>query len=182
MDFVGSHTLANVVAQTQYCGMVTACGLAQGRDLPGSVLPFILRNVTLAGIDSVNAPQEARIQGVVATGASSGPAQARAHDAGGRPRSGARGRRPDVRRESPGPHSRRRQRVTALRPFCSGAPEMTRASSMQFRGDLIMSHLNLHESTQPDSERSVTSVSPIASRSYWIPGAYASAVPKRNAF
>lgn len=42
--------------------MVTACGLAQGIDLPGSVLPFILRNVTLAGIDSVNAPQEARIQ------------------------------------------------------------------------------------------------------------------------
>jgi len=62
VDSVGSHTLANVLAQTQYCGMVTACGLAQGRDLPGSVLPFILRNVTLAGIDSVNAPQEARIQ------------------------------------------------------------------------------------------------------------------------
>ena len=42
--------------------MVTACGLAQGVDLPGTVLPFILRNVTLAGIDSVNAPQEARIE------------------------------------------------------------------------------------------------------------------------
>src|SRR5439155_2544834 len=62
VDSVGSHTLANVWAQTQYRGMVTACGLAQGRDLPGSVLPFILRNVPLAGIDSVNAPQEARIQ------------------------------------------------------------------------------------------------------------------------
>jgi acrylyl-CoA reductase (NADPH) len=62
VDSVGSHTLANVLAQTQYRGVVTACGLAQGRDLPGSVLPFILRNVTLAGIDSVNAPQEARIQ------------------------------------------------------------------------------------------------------------------------
>lgn len=62
VDSVGSHTLANVLAQTQYRGVVTACGLAQGMDLPASVLPFILRNVTLAGIDSVNAPQEARIQ------------------------------------------------------------------------------------------------------------------------
>jgi len=62
VDSVGSHTLANVLAQTQYRGVVTACGLAQGLDLPGSVLPFILRNVTLAGIDSVNAPQEARLQ------------------------------------------------------------------------------------------------------------------------
>ena len=62
VDSVGSHTLANVLAQTKYRGVVTACGLAQGVDLPGSVLPFILRNVTLAGIDSVNAPREARIQ------------------------------------------------------------------------------------------------------------------------
>ena len=62
VDSVGSHTLANALAQTQYRGVVTACGLAQGRDLPGSVLPFILRNVTLAGIDSVNAPQQARIE------------------------------------------------------------------------------------------------------------------------
>src|SRR5690349_8537480 len=62
VDSVGSHTLANVLTQTQYRGIVTACGLAQGLDLPGSVLPFILRNVTLAGIDSVNAPQEVRLQ------------------------------------------------------------------------------------------------------------------------
>jgi acrylyl-CoA reductase (NADPH) len=62
VDSVGSHTLVNVLAQTQYRGVVTACGLAQGVDLPGTVLPFILRNVTLAGIDSVNAPQEARIE------------------------------------------------------------------------------------------------------------------------
>ena len=62
VDSVGSHTLANVLAQTKYRGVVTACGLAQGLDLPGSMLPFILRNVTLAGIDSVNAPQEVRIQ------------------------------------------------------------------------------------------------------------------------
>jgi acrylyl-CoA reductase (NADPH) len=62
VDSVGSHTLANVLAQTRYRGVVTACGLAQGMDLPGSVLPFILRNITLAGIDSVNAPYESRLQ------------------------------------------------------------------------------------------------------------------------
>lgn len=62
VDSVGSHTLANVLAQTQYRGVVTACGLAQGTDLPATVLPFILRNVTLAGIDSVNAPHDVRIQ------------------------------------------------------------------------------------------------------------------------
>jgi acrylyl-CoA reductase (NADPH) len=62
VDSVGSHTLANVLAQTQYRGVVAAFGLAQGSDLPASVLPFILRNVTLAGIDSVNAPQVVRLQ------------------------------------------------------------------------------------------------------------------------
>ncbi|MDY1241995.1 MDR family oxidoreductase [Pseudomonas aeruginosa] len=62
IDSVGSHTLANVLAQTRYRGVVAAFGLAQGADLPGSVLPFILRNVTLAGIDSVNAPQPVRLQ------------------------------------------------------------------------------------------------------------------------
>lgn len=61
IDSVGSHTLANVLAQTRYRGAVAAFGLAQGMDLPGSVLPFILRNVTLAGIDSVNAPQDVRL-------------------------------------------------------------------------------------------------------------------------
>ncbi|APW39583.1 oxidoreductase [Rhodoferax koreense] len=62
IDSVGSHTLANVLAQTRYRGAVAAFGLAQGADLPGSVLPFILRNVTLAGIDSVNAPRDLRLQ------------------------------------------------------------------------------------------------------------------------
>ena len=62
VDSVGSHTLANVLAQTAYNGVVTACGLAQGLDLPATVLPFILRNVTLAGIDSVNAPQGIRVK------------------------------------------------------------------------------------------------------------------------
>jgi acrylyl-CoA reductase (NADPH) len=56
IDAVGSHTLANAVAQTRYGGIVAACGLAQGFDLPGTVMPFILRGVTLAGIDSVMAP------------------------------------------------------------------------------------------------------------------------------
>ncbi|HEY0649518.1 zinc-binding dehydrogenase, partial [Phenylobacterium sp.] len=60
IDSVGSHTLANALAQTKYRGVVTACGLAQGVDLPATVLPFILRNVTLAGIDSVNAPRAVR--------------------------------------------------------------------------------------------------------------------------
>src|SRR5205823_6042445 len=62
VDSVGSRTLANVLATTRYRGVVAACGLAQGMDLPASVLPFILRNVTLAGIDSVNAPQQVRIE------------------------------------------------------------------------------------------------------------------------
>ncbi|MAI89649.1 MDR family oxidoreductase [Ponticaulis sp.] len=62
VDSVGSHTLANVLAQTKYRGVVAACGLAQGLDLPASVAPFILRNVTLSGIDSVNAPRDVRIE------------------------------------------------------------------------------------------------------------------------
>ncbi|HEY2048744.1 MAG TPA: MDR family oxidoreductase [Caulobacteraceae bacterium] len=62
VDAVGSHTLANVVAQTRYGGAVTACGLAQGMDLPGSVAPFILRGVTLAGIDSVMCPTSRRVE------------------------------------------------------------------------------------------------------------------------
>ena len=62
IDSVGSVTLANVLAKTRYRGVVAACGLAQGTNLPASVLPFILRNVTLAGIDSVNAPRPVRIE------------------------------------------------------------------------------------------------------------------------
>ena len=56
IDAVGSQTLVNALAQTRYGGIVAACGLAQGHDLPGTVMPFILRGVTLAGIDSVMAP------------------------------------------------------------------------------------------------------------------------------
>jgi acrylyl-CoA reductase (NADPH) len=60
VDSVGSHTLANACAQTRYGGVVAACGLAQGMDFPASVAPFILRGVSLLGIDSVMAPQAPR--------------------------------------------------------------------------------------------------------------------------
>lgn len=60
IDAVGSHTLANVLAQTRYGGAVAACGLAQGMDLPATVAPFILRGVSLLGIDSVMAPKPLR--------------------------------------------------------------------------------------------------------------------------
>lgn len=56
IDTVGSHTLANACATTHYRGAVAACGLAGGMDFPASVAPFILRGVTLYGIDSVMAP------------------------------------------------------------------------------------------------------------------------------
>ena len=62
VDSVGSHTLANACAQTKYGGVVAACGLAQGMDLPASVAPFILRGVTLAGVDSVMAPKDLRVR------------------------------------------------------------------------------------------------------------------------
>ena len=62
VDSVGSHTLANVLAQTRYGGVVAACGLAQGGDLPTTVMPFILRSVTLAGINSVYCPMPLRVE------------------------------------------------------------------------------------------------------------------------
>ena len=62
VDTVGSHTLANACASTRYGGTVTACGLAQGMDLPVTVAPFILRGVLLVGIDSVMAPLALRTQ------------------------------------------------------------------------------------------------------------------------
>ena len=61
VDSVGSHTLVNAIAQTQYRGFVTACGLAQGADFPGTVMPFILRGVSLLGIDSVMCPKGPRM-------------------------------------------------------------------------------------------------------------------------
>jgi hypothetical protein len=62
VDSVGSHTLANALAMTRYGGAVAACGLAQGMDLPGSVAPFILRGVSLLGVDSVMAPVALRAE------------------------------------------------------------------------------------------------------------------------
>jgi len=61
VDVVGSHTLANVCASTKYRGVVTACGLAGGMDLPATVAPFILRGVTLVGVDSVMCPHPDRV-------------------------------------------------------------------------------------------------------------------------
>jgi acrylyl-CoA reductase (NADPH) len=60
VDALGSHTLINALAQTKRHGTVAACGLAQGGDLPGTVMPFILRGVTLAGVDSVWATRPQR--------------------------------------------------------------------------------------------------------------------------
>ncbi|MBI2732364.1 MAG: oxidoreductase [Aquabacterium sp.] len=62
VDTVGSHTLANVCASTKYRGTVAACGLAGGMDFPSTVAPFILRGVTLAGIDSVMCPRAIRLK------------------------------------------------------------------------------------------------------------------------
>ena len=62
VDTVGSHTLANACAQTRFNGAVAACGLAQGGDFPTTVMPFILRGVTLYGINSVFVPNAERAQ------------------------------------------------------------------------------------------------------------------------
>lgn len=60
IDTLGSHTLANVCAAMKYHGVVAACGLAQGMDFPATVAPFILRGVTLVGVDSVHCPLDQR--------------------------------------------------------------------------------------------------------------------------
>jgi acrylyl-CoA reductase (NADPH) len=62
VDSAGSHTLANACASTRFYGAVAACGLAQGGDFPTTVMPFILRGVTLYGINSVLVPNEQRAQ------------------------------------------------------------------------------------------------------------------------
>lgn len=62
VDSVGSYTLANICASTKYGGTVAACGLAQGMDFPASVAPFILRGITLKGIDSVMRPIADRVE------------------------------------------------------------------------------------------------------------------------
>jgi acrylyl-CoA reductase (NADPH) len=174
VDSVGSHTLVNVLAQTQYRGVVTACGLAQGLDLPGSVLPFILRNITLAGIDSVNAPQEVRVE--------AWSRLARDLDLNKLARTTrvvSLAEVPDVVRrmfegESPGPHSRRRQRLAPLRSYHSTTPNRGVTSSIPRRsqrppdpaglstGGLSLKRNSLegdHEPSPPDC-RQPASVSP----------------------
>ena len=68
IDSVGSTTLANLLSMTKYGGAVAACGLAGGMDLPGSVAPFILRGVSLLGIDSVQCPPSSAQRGLAALG------------------------------------------------------------------------------------------------------------------
>lgn len=62
IDVLGGNTLASLCASTKYHGVVTACGLAESMDLPASVAPFILRGVTLVGVDSVKCPKETRLE------------------------------------------------------------------------------------------------------------------------
>lgn len=62
VDTVGSHTLANACAQAKWNSAIAACGLAQGADFPATVMPFILRGVTLYGINSIYVPNEARLK------------------------------------------------------------------------------------------------------------------------
>ena len=61
IDVLGSVPLVNICAQLKYSGIVAACGLARGMDFPGNMMPFILRDITLAGVDSVLAPREKRL-------------------------------------------------------------------------------------------------------------------------
>ena len=86
VDTLGSHTLANACAQTRYGGAVAACGLAQGADLPASVMPFILRGVALLGVDSVMAPLALREAGLVAAGRRTAARRAGGDHAGDRTR------------------------------------------------------------------------------------------------
>ncbi len=80
IDAVGSTTLANVLSQMNYGGVVAACGLAQGMDLPASVAPFILRGVKLIGVDFGDVPEAAARTGLGATGKGSRHGQARCAD------------------------------------------------------------------------------------------------------
>lgn len=75
VDTAGSYTLANACAQTKYGGAVAACGLAQGFDLPSTVMPFILRGVSLLGVDSVMAPKPRRMKAWERLGSDLDPAK-----------------------------------------------------------------------------------------------------------
>ena len=81
VDAVGSHTLANLISMTKYGGAIAACGLAGGTDLVTSVMPFILRGVTLLGIEFRHGAEGAAHRRVEKAGGGAGPRQARAYDA-----------------------------------------------------------------------------------------------------
>ena len=104
IDVAGSHTLANVLSMTKYGGTVAACGLAQGMDLATSVAPFILRGVTLAGIEFGDGAKAARDRGLGPPGARSRPRQARGHDRDATHRRCARPRARRARRQGARPH------------------------------------------------------------------------------
>ncbi len=106
IDSVGSHTLVNVLAQTRYGGTVAACGLVQGLDLPGTMAPFILRGVTLAGIELGARTEVQAHRGLGPACPGSRSRQARANDVGDRSRSGARGCAARACRRGPGTHGR----------------------------------------------------------------------------
>ena len=93
IDAVGSTTLANVLSMTRYGGVVAACGLAGGMDLPTSVAPFILRGVSLIGIDSVMCPLPLAAGSLAAARNRSRPRQDRRHDQRDRTGRRDRGRR-----------------------------------------------------------------------------------------
>lgn len=111
VDSVGSHTLASVLAQMKYRGVVAACGLAQGLDLPATVLPFILRNVTLAGIDSVNAPQGIRVEAWSRLAQDLDLEKTGANNNGRRAGRRSRRRKTHPARQNSGPHGHRRECV-----------------------------------------------------------------------
>ena len=102
VDSVGSATLANVLAQTNYGGAVAACGLAGGMDLPATVAPFILRGVSLLGIESVHCPAPAPARGVAAARRRPRPRQALGDDRDHSVGSGVRRRGADREGRDPG--------------------------------------------------------------------------------
>ena len=111
VDAVGSATLAHVLAEIRYGGAVAACGLAGGNDLPTSVIPFLLRGVTLYGIDSVMCPAERRAATWARLAEVLDTAAARGDDDRGRARRPARPRRRHPRRAHPRPGARGTRRA-----------------------------------------------------------------------
>ena len=114
IDSVGSTTLANALSMTKYGGAVAACGLAGGMDLPSSVAPFILRGVSLLGIDSVQCPLKRRHGGLAALGFRPRSRQTCSDDHADRPAGRDRNRRNHPGRQGSGP-DRGQDRVKTFR-------------------------------------------------------------------